>query len=177
MKQPSWQHLRGRVRLSRSYFVNTACLAAALLGILRIVPMQKSIVEPRSAAVRIPDSAYLKTWIADSVLAAGQVTVSANPFLFRQQRVDDNSATVVTHEADAEGHSLPVHQIVVRGILGRPGQWEAVLSGVPELAGDVLVRTGDTLSGMHVRHVDDRTVVLASDDTVFRLEVPRRSGN
>lgn len=175
MKQSSWKDACGKVRLGRSYFVNVACLAAALLGILRIMQMQASLVEPRSAAVRVPADAYLRTWIADSVLTAGYVTVSENPFVFRQ-RTADNSALTVMPAAD-EPPPLPTHQMVVRGILGSHGRWEAVLSGVPELSGDVLVSTADTISGMHVRRIDDSLVVLASDDTVFRLEVPRRSGN
>ena len=66
----------------------------------------------------------------------------------------------------------PKPRIAVAGIVGGP-PWSALLDSVPGRDGSVLVRKGDTLSGLRIRSVGRDTVIVQGADTVWRLVVKR----
>lgn len=66
----------------------------------------------------------------------------------------------------------PRPQLSVSGIAGPP--WRAVLEGVPEREGGVVVQRGDVLGELRIRDVTATTVVVAAPDTTWRLTVRRQ---
>lgn len=63
----------------------------------------------------------------------------------------------------------PRPTLVLQGVIGRMGQWDAVVIGVPGREGSVVIRSGDTLAGLHVRRIREDTVIISSSDTTWRL--------
>jgi hypothetical protein len=63
----------------------------------------------------------------------------------------------------------PLVAVVMRGVVGPP--WLALLDGVPERQGVVLVAQGDTLGSIHVVRVSADAVTLRSADSTWTLQL------
>jgi hypothetical protein len=66
----------------------------------------------------------------------------------------------------------PKPPLVLAGILGGP-PWEALIEGIPDHAGAVLVRQGDAFGDLKVRSVRRDSVIIQSADTTWRLGIKR----
>jgi hypothetical protein len=62
----------------------------------------------------------------------------------------------------------PKPRLTVSGILGGP-PWDALLDGIPGTTTGVLVREGDTLSGLRIRRVTRDSVEVSGRDTTWHL--------
>ena len=85
---------------------------------------------------------------------------------YRPGLEDDGAAAAPTPPKPAKP------RLALAGIVGGP-PWTALLDSVPGREGSVLVRRGDTLSGLRVRSVGRDTVVVEGADTVWKLIVKR----
>lgn len=97
-----------------------------------------------------------------------QHIVDHDPF-----RVDHHPAAVAFGEqapsaAPAVVTPSPLRALALRGVVGGP-PWQAVLAGVPNRNGNVVVREGDTLAGLRVVRTRRESVVLQGRDTVLTL--------
>lgn len=105
------------------------------------------------------------------LVASAEVLVTRDPF-----RVDRRPATVAYSPALESGPPPPPRPprptLAVAGIIGGP-PWEALIEGVPGRQGSVLVRRGDTISGLRVRSVGRDTVHITGMDTTWTLSVRR----
>ena len=63
-------------------------------------------------------------------------------------------------------------RLAIAGIVGGP-PWTALLDSVPGHDGSVLVRKGDTLSGLRIRSIGRDTVIVQGADTMWKLIVKR----
>ncbi len=106
---------------------------------------------------------------AGSTAAVASRIADANPF-----RLDRRpSALPFGSSAEVAGAipSLERRPPSVSGVLGPP--WRAVLEGVPNREGGVLVARGDTLAGWRIRSVTADTIVIQGRDTTWVLPVRR----
>jgi hypothetical protein len=91
-----------------------------------------------------------------------------NPFRFDRRpalvRYDPWQPPTMIATAQVASRPIPV----VTGILGGP-PWLAVVEGLPGEEAGVVLGIGDKLSGYTVRAIRGDTVVIATEDTVFRL--------
>jgi hypothetical protein len=110
----------------------------------------------------------------DTVSRAASHLSETDPF-----RLDRRPARVA-YQAVADGAASeaaivrpPRPTLVLKGIIGagRPARWVALIDGVPGRAQTAVVRDGDTLGGLRVRHVGRDTVVVTASDTTWRLTV------
>ncbi|HEX8361674.1 MAG TPA: hypothetical protein VF613_16275 [Longimicrobium sp.] len=62
-------------------------------------------------------------------------------------------------------------QIRVTGISGPP--WEALVEGLPERQGAVVVREGDRFGGLRIRSISQDLVVIQGADGTRRLQIQR----
>jgi hypothetical protein len=97
-----------------------------------------------------------------------QNIVDYDPF-----RVDHRPAAVAFGEpapsvTPAAPAPSPLRTLALRGVVGGP-PWQAVLAGVPNRNGNVVVREGDTLAGLRVVRTRRGSVVLQGRDTVLTL--------
>ena len=147
------------------WLTGVIALACALAGSLYAVPAGAAVRDglPASVALamRVP---------AESLTAAAERIATSNPF-----RLDRRPAAVAFSSV-LEGMPLPPPpppkpaqpSLSLAGILGGP-PWEALIDGIPGRDGSVLVRRGQRFSGLTVRSVSRDTVVIAGQDTVWRL--------
>jgi hypothetical protein len=104
------------------------------------------------------------------ILAREADRVIAND-LFRSERRPSHVAFGTAPAAVLPTPSPPPRpQLTVEGIAGGP-PWRAVLHGVPNHEGSVVVAPGDTLSGLWVRSIRRDTVVVQGRDTLWTLTV------
>ena len=110
----------------------------------------------------------------DSIALAGAVLVRGNPFRF------DRKPSAVPYQPELEGAPPPPPAapkppkpvLVLRGIVGGP-PWDAMVEGIPDRQGPVLVRRGDTLGGLTIRAIRRDTVIIQGADTTWRLTIKR----
>lgn len=112
-------------------------------------------------------------WSPDSLVAWADRVGEAPPFRLDRLPADSGLPIPATPLVPA-APAAPRPPLVVQGIIGRSGHWEAVIAGVPGETAGVLVQTGDSLSGgLHVRRIGTDTVVVAGRDTTYILVVRR----
>ena len=109
----------------------------------------------------------------DTVSRAASRLSDGDPF-----RLDRRPALVAYQLApDGAASMAPVRPprptLVLKGVVGvgRPTRWVALVDGMPGHAQTMVVRDGDTLGGLRVRHVGRDTVVVTASDTTWRLTV------
>ena len=101
------------------------------------------------------------------------VTVEHDPFRLERH------ASPIAYKPELEGITppppppRPPHPVLsLSGILGGP-PWEALLEGVPGHDGSTLVHQGDVIGMLKIRSVSKDSVVVAGDDTTWRLGLKR----
>lgn len=105
------------------------------------------------------------------LLAAAEVVVAKDPFRL-ERRPSPVSYSPTTESAPAPPPRPPRPALAVTGIVGGP-PWEALLEGLPGRQGSVLVRRGDTVSGLRIRSITRDTVRISGMDTTWKLAVRR----
>jgi hypothetical protein len=89
---------------------------------------------------------------------------------------------LATYTAAAELQAEPVGEVSVieaplavkvKAIVGGP-PWIAVLSGLPGVSGDRVVRIGDRFDAIQVRDISATTVEIAAPDSLRRFTLPGR---
>lgn len=105
-----------------------------------------------------------------ALLAAGEIVVARDPF--RLERRPSAVAYAPSLEGAPPPPRPPRPALAITGIVGGP-PWEAFLDGVPGRQGSVLVRLGDTLSGLRIRSVTRDSVRITGMDTTWVLAVRR----
>lgn len=158
-----------RARLERLLWVATGSgvlgLALELRGRTAAV---EADVQPATIALPAPG-----LWSPDSLVAWTDRIADAPPF-----RLDRRAALPAVSVMTAPGPpslvtpASPRPPLVVQGIVGQRGRWEAVLGGVPGQATGVLVQVGDSLvGGLYVKRIGADTVVVSARDTTWTLVV------
>jgi hypothetical protein len=143
-----------------------ALVLVAVIGWRGAVP---DIVFASPASERVPRVA---THVDPDTLALA-ASVATDADLFRSAR----HPSPLAYRPELEGAAPPLPRppkpaLQVTGMVGGP-LWEAVLEGVPNRDGSVLVHSGDTLSGLRVRAIRQDTVIIDGMDTTWRLTVRR----
>jgi hypothetical protein len=108
----------------------------------------------------------------DTLSRAASRLAETDPF--RLDRRPAALAYQITFDGAAPAPPRPPRPaLVLKGIVGagRPASWVALLDGVPGHGETAVVREGDTLGGLRVRHVGRDTVVVTVTDTTWRLTV------
>jgi len=105
------------------------------------------------------------------LLAAAEVVVANDPFRL-ERRPSPVSYSPTIESAPAQPPRPPRPPLAVTGIVGGP-PWEALLEGLPGRQGSVLVRRGDTVSGLRIRSITKDTVRISGMDTTWKLAVRR----
>lgn len=105
------------------------------------------------------------------LVAAAEVLVARDPFRL-ERRPSAVAYTPALESAPPPPPRPPRPTLAVTGIVGGP-PWEALIEGMPGRQGSVLVRRGDTLSGLRVRSVTRDTVRITGMDTTWALGVRR----
>lgn len=112
-------------------------------------------------------------WGPDSLVAWADRVGEAPPFRLDRLPAEPGIPAPANPPVGMEP-SAPRPPLVLQGIVGRSGDWEAVIAGVPGETAGVLVRTGDSLAGgLRVRRIGADTVVVAARDTTYTLAVKR----
>lgn len=159
-------HLRNALWLA-----TVAVAGAALIG--WSYAAKDSDLEPRSFPSGAPD-VYRTS--GDTAKSRATYIAAHDPF-----RADHHPSTVAFRpELASDGTSSPPPpppkppkpRLALGGIVGGP-PWSAILDSVPGRDGSVLVRKGDTLSGLRIRSVGRDTVIVQGADTVWKLTVRR----
>lgn len=158
----------GPVVVERALWAGAAIASAlAIVGArgARVAP--PSVTQPALAAPAAPPRV-----MGDSIARAATHAAENDPF-----RLDQHPSSVA-YDPALEGMPQPDMvrpprpTLVLRGIIGGP-PWSAIVEGVPGRSGSVLLRRGDTLSGLTIRAVGRDTVILKGSDTTWRLGVQR----
>ena len=106
---------------------------------------------------------------SDLLVASAETLVTRDPF-----RLDRRPSATAYSPGLETGPPPPPRPprppLAVTGIVGGP-PWEALVEGIPGRAGSVLVRRGDTLSGLRVRSISKDTVRITGMDTTWKLPV------
>jgi hypothetical protein len=105
------------------------------------------------------------------LVAAAEGVVANDPFRL-DRRPSPVSYSPTTESAPAPPPRPPRPALAVTGIVGGP-PWEALLEGLPGREGSVLVRRGDTVSGLRIRSITKDTVRISGMDTTWKLAVRR----
>jgi hypothetical protein len=133
---------------------------------------------PSPSLTALPAIGRVALWSAvnrDTLSRATGHLVDTDPF-----RLDRRPAAVAYDPALAGKDGAPVAivrpprpALVLKGVVGagHPPVWVALLDGVPGHAVTAVVRAGDTLGGLTVRHIGRDTVVVSATDTTWRLTV------
>ena len=151
------------------WLTGVIALACALAGSLQAVPPATGI--PVAPALPLPAEPRVP---AETLFAAAERTAARNPF-----RLDRRPSSVAFSSA-LEGLPLPPPPpqrspkpaLSLAGILGGP-PWEALVDGIPGREGSVLIRRGERLGDLTVRSVSRDTVIIAGQDTVWRLTLKK----
>lgn len=150
-------------------------LAASGAGVA--VHAARAVSKPlfAAAAVAIPPQRYghAGSGRGSSALDAADRITAHDPFRFTHLP----SVTSYSPEMGGAPGAVPAHpaavrpQLAVRGIVGRRGDWRAILLGVPGVPAGVVVASGDTLGGLHVRGITHDSVIVRGPDTTWTLVV------
>jgi hypothetical protein len=142
--------------------------ALAGAGALLAIVVARHVV-PRPVPV-VPDSRSVlptvMSFAPDRLADAADRVIEHDPF--RLDRKPARMAFGETGGGTTAPPPTPMRLITLKGVLGGP-PWQAVLGGVPGRAGDVVVRTGDSLAGFRVRRVTADRVIIAGPDSAMTL--------
>jgi hypothetical protein len=108
---------------------------------------------------------------ASVLSAAAGAAVERNPFRLERRPAAAAFGSQPEPEFGIEYHPEPEPErpvLVLRGIVGGP-PWEALLEGIPDRQGSLLVRSGDVVGELRVRSIGRDTVVVQDADTTWRL--------
>lgn len=142
-------------------------LLALAVGIVTLraggsVAMGASSTSVLPAAVRPPDRAAPESL----EVAVGDI---ADRNLFRPERAsaeEREEAPPIPTAGVVAPSTRP--RLMLRGVLGGP-PWDAVIEGIPGREGAVVVRAGQSISGITVRSVRRDTVHVRGFDTTWAL--------
>jgi hypothetical protein len=147
---------------------------ALAIGEWRAAPVAAA---PLPAIGRLAD---LEPATPETLARATQHIADTDPFrLDRHPALIAYQVSIAGEDAAQVVTRSPRPTLVLKGIVGGqrgPGRsvsWVALLDGVPGRAATAVVRDGDTLGGLRVRHIDRDTVVVTATDTTWRLTVRR----
>ena len=146
----------------------TIVVAALLLAGVRS-PRSAEVQRSRVAAL---SGGALALPPPDSIATAADYVAANDPF-----RVSHRPASVpFGAAAPSVIQGQPQPALALRGVVGTPRGWSAILSGIPGHDGTVLLRAGDTIAGLRVRRVAANSAVIQGRDTLWNLslEVPWR---
>jgi hypothetical protein len=94
--------------------------------------------------------------------------------LFRLSRTPSpipySSETQINMSGPIDRPSRP--QLILAGIVGGP-PWVALIDGIPGRTGSVVVRRGDTLSGLLIRDITRTQTIISAADTLWKLTLKR----
>jgi hypothetical protein len=102
------------------------------------------------------------------ILARAADSAIAND-VFRTDRRPSHVAFGAVPITGAPASSPPRPHVTVGGIAGPP--WRAVLNGIPNHDGGIVMAPGDTLGGLRVRSIRRDTVIVQGQDTTWTLTV------
>lgn len=118
-----------------------------------------------------------RVFVPESLMVAAAVITQADPFRAARRPAS------IAYRPELEGAPPPVvaplarPALVLRGVVGSPGAWSAVLEGVPGRQGGILVKRGDAIGikelPLTVRSIGRDTVIVQGADTTWRLTVSR----
>jgi hypothetical protein len=127
-----------------------------------------SLAMATSSASQLPAAAVAPERAAPESLevAVGDI---ADRNLFRPERAsaEEREATARPPVPGAIAPT-PRPRLVLRGVLGGP-PWDAVIEGIPGREGAIVVRAGQSISGITVRSVHRDTVHVRGFDTTWAL--------
>ena len=105
------------------------------------------------------------------LVAASEAIVARDPFRLERKPSDVAYSPAVESTAPPPPRP-PRPALAVVGIVGGP-PWEALVEGIPGRQSSVLVRRGDTVSGLRVRSITKDIVRISGMDTTWALSVRR----
>lgn len=113
--------------------------------------------------------------VADTAITLA-ATYLASHDGFRIDRRGPAGTTLTQRAPDAPlpPPAPPKPTLVLRGIVGTAPRWQAVLDGIPEQQGSVLLAAGDTIRGFKVTRIGGDTVVVRGADSTWKLTVRRQ---
>jgi len=147
-------------------------VAALLLVIAGIGARSSPFANDRTASVGLPAAPAL----GESRKPTAEIRNSiADRDPFRLAR----HPSPVAYRPELEGFVPPPAQprppkpaLVLTGMLGGP-PWEALIEGIPEHNGALLVHEGDKFGDLRVRAIRRDSVIISSADTTWRLGLKR----
>lgn len=152
--------------------VERACWAAtAVAGVVGLLTARLPAgptapggsVPPVQLTVNRPGSSSLNRWAA---------LVNARDVFQLAGVLEDDWGYAGEAEVNQAPEPPPVPPLTLVGVLGGP-PWEALVAGVPDHAGSILVREGDRVAGFQVVRVARDTVRLQGADTTLILTLRR----
>jgi hypothetical protein len=129
------------------------------------LPSQPSYRLPRAA--QFPDS-------SDDVRSMDDIanaTIARNPFRLSNRPADVRHGETPPVEAVTAPSYRPT--LTLKAIIGGP-PWRALVGGVPNARGFVMVSEGDNADSIRVLRITSDTVHLAGPDTTWALVLARR---
>jgi type II secretory pathway component PulC len=159
----------------RRHLVLTLWLASGVGVALTVLAFRATPWPSLTAVPAVGRVALQSAANRDTLSRATDHLVDTDPF-----RLDHRAAAVAYDPSLTGKDGAPVAivrpprpTLVLKGIIasGHPPVRTAMLDGVPGRAATAIVRVGDTLSGLTVRHIGRDTVVVSATDTTWRLTV------
>ena len=152
---------------------SVAIVLAALAGVrARAVASALSKATPNAPVQASPRThSSLVDPPAAALAAASEAIVARDPFRL-DRKPSDVAYSPGMESAPPSPPKPPRPALAVVGIVGGP-PWEALVEGIPGRQGSVLVRRGDTLSGLRVRSITKDIVRISGMDTTWTLPVRR----
>ena len=154
------RRLRGEVGL----WTATVAFSLAASAAARV---PETIERPPSDFETAPNLSVDRKLIADSVLSAASFVATHDPFRITHEPASVPYGTTPPPLAPPMPRPVPI----LRGIVGAPGRWSAILAGVPGHDGNVVLQTGDSAGGLRVRQVTMTTAVIVARDTIWTLKL------
>jgi hypothetical protein len=160
--------------MMRRHLERALWAAAFLIALVAWVRWRQAVPAAEAVPYALPAAPAPAGNVAAALLAeAGGEVVRTNPF-----RLDRTPAPIgfqsepgpAFHE-EYRPPPPPRPPLRVTGIVGPP--WRALLTGVPDRQGSVLVAAGDQVGDLRVRSVTRETVVVQAPDTTWRLSIQR----
>lgn len=140
-------------------------LAMLLVGAVRARLTASRLMSPQESGGGdvVPRSDAWPT--ADSLIAAADAAAESDPFGTAAVAVPNVAQTGAMPPGPMPPPRPP---FILLGILGGP-PWSAVVSGIPNTMGPVLLRMGDTVGGYSIARVSRDTLVLKNGTATHTL--------
>lgn len=106
--------------------------------------------------------------------AAARRLANRNPFTLRGGSSDAGGAGLAGEPSPLEMLPEAVSRpaLILSGVLGGP-PWEALIEGVPGREGSILVRPGDSIADLRIRHIAWDTMVVERADSSWTITMKR----